>query len=355
LKRGNRDEHRDCNRRGGALTGRPQVTQGMGGKQALELLRSGAIASIFLVAIALSLTATLAQAAGFRFIEVPAAAGGPALKGAMWYPCSEPPGAIDLGGIAVPGVKDCPTSGDKLPLVVLSHGGGGSFIDLHDTAETHADAGFVVAAISHPDVSRSRDLSMTVERPTDIKRLIDFMLGASPAASKIDPERIGFFGFSLGGYTGLVLIGANPDWVIAPVFCQQYQVCEQIREKEFAAHSLEHDPRIKAAVLADPGPTFLTTDSFAALTVPVQLWASERGGPPERVAFVEKSLPATHEYHVVPNSGHFAFLLCPPALTTRRPEICTDAPGFDRVAFHKQLNADVLAFFRTHLMRLPRP
>jgi len=25
------------------------------------------------------------------------------------------------------------------------------------------------------------------------------------------------------------------------------------------------------------------------------------------------------------------------------------APGFDRVAFHKQFNADVLAFFQAHL------
>ncbi len=290
-----------------------------------------------------------AQAAGFRFIEVPADADGPALKGAMWYPCSEPSGEIDLGNIAVPGVKNCPISDDKLPLVVVSHGGGGSFIDLHDTAETLADAGFVVAAITHPDMSRSGIVSTMVERPTDIRRLIDFMLGASPAASKIDPERIGFFGFSLGGYTGLVLIGANPDWATAPIYWQQYDLCEQIRGKEFPAQPLAHDPRIKAAVIADPGPIFFTADSFAAVKVPVQLWASERGGPPERVAAVERSLPAKHEYHVVPNSGHFAFLICAPALAKNRPELCTDAPGFDRVAFHKQLNADVLAFFRAHL------
>jgi hypothetical protein len=31
------------------------------------------------------------------------------------------------------------------------------------------------------------------------------------------------------------------------------------------------------------------------------------------------------------------------------PQICTDAAGFDRVAFHRQFNAGVLAFFRTHL------
>lgn len=49
-----------------------------------------------------------------------------------------------------------PISGDKLPLVVVAHGRGGSFVNFHDTAETLADAGF------------------------------------------IDPERIGIFGFSRG-------------------------------------------------------------------------------------------------------------------------------------------------------------
>ena len=64
--------------------------------------------------------------------------------------CSESPGEINLGKITLPAVKNCPISGDKLPLVVVSHGRGGSFVGHHDTAETLADAGFVVAAINHP-------------------------------------------------------------------------------------------------------------------------------------------------------------------------------------------------------------
>ena len=89
------------------------------------------------------------------------------------------------------------------------------------------------------------------------------------------------------------------------------------------------------------------------------MWASERrtelGGIPmpsaESVAAVDRSLPAKHEYHVVPNSAHFAFLLiCPSALAKAEPELCTDAPGFDRVAFHQQFNADVLGFFRAQLV-----
>jgi len=303
---------------------------------------------------------------GFRFIEVPGDPDGPALRGAMWYPCAQPPGEIDLGEITacfqitVTGVRDAPVSGDKLPLVVASHGRRSHFVLHYDIAATLADAGFVVAAIDHPgdtyfDVSRSGDLSTFAERPTDIKRLIDFMLNTSPAASNIDSEQIGFFGFSRGGYTGLVLIGANPDWAAASAFCQQSSShwCEQIRRKESPARPLAHDPRIKAAVIADPLAVFITRQSLAPIKVPVQLWASERGGDgvTERsVAAVNKYLKAQHEYHVVPNSGHFAFLIpCPPGLAKAVPEVCIDPPGFDRAAFHKRFNADVLAFFRARL------
>jgi predicted dienelactone hydrolase len=355
----------------------------------------------FIAAIVLCLTMpTLAQAAGFRFIEVPADADGPALNGAMWYPCTEAPGEIDLGKITtafkitLPGVKDCPISADQLPLVVVSHGMAGDFTDHHDLAETLADAGFVVAAIDHPgdnsfDASRADDLSVLVERPTDIKRLIDFMLGASPAAARVDPKRIGLFGFSAGGYTGLVLIGANPDWAMRLCMFRDPRepssaasVCEQILRNGFRVQPLTHDPRIKAAVIADPCCLWFTPDSFAAVAIPVQLWASERATylpiaatenmlmpSAETVATADANLPAKHEYHVVPNSTHFAFLfLCPPGIEGTvgsacrqglipcgpEPEkrvrvICTDAPGFDRAAFHKEFNADVLAFFRANL------
>jgi predicted dienelactone hydrolase len=57
----------------------------------------------------------------------------------------------------------------------------------------------------------------------------------------------------------------------------------------------------------------------------------------------------------VPNAAHFAFVICPPAMAKAVPEFCTDAPGFDRVAFHKEFNAAVLAFFRTHLRAAPQP
>jgi len=313
-------------------------------------------------ALAVCLTATVVQAAGMRWIDIPADVEGPAIRGMIWYPCAEQPAEIPVAIYILKGVMGCPIAGEHLPLVAASHGRGGSLFGNHDTAETLADHGFVVAAINHPgdtalDLSRSGELSVFVERPTDIKRLIDFMTGPSPFAAHLDRDRIGFFGFSRGGYTGLVLLGANPDWAgAASDHCQHVPrpFCQQILDKRTPAQPLTHDPRIKAAVLADPLAIFFSAESLAPIKTPVQLWASSRGGDgvlPSHVAFVDANLPAQHDYRVVPNSGHFAFFLCPPAMLQAGSELCADAPGFDRAAFHAEFNAEVLAFFRTWLVR----
>jgi len=60
-----------------------------------------------------------ALAAGIQMIDVPADVSGPALHGAIWSPCAKPQGEFARA------VKDCPVNGDKLPLVVFSHGRGG--------------------------------------------------------------------------------------------------------------------------------------------------------------------------------------------------------------------------------------
>jgi predicted dienelactone hydrolase len=327
----------------------------------------------FVTAVILCLATTLAHGAGLRAIEIQADAGGPALTGAVWYPCSQPSGEVEIGKIPLPGTKDCPLPDGKSPLIVMSHGRTGSLAGHHDIAEVLADAGFIVAAINHAgdtsaDLSRTDDLSIYVQRPNDIKRLVDFMLGkrlidlmlGTPAfASHIDPERVGLFGFSRGGYTALAVIGANPDWANVTERCKEFKthVCDQVRAKEFPG-SVTHDPRVKAAVIADPLSVFFTDNSFGDVRIPVQLWASEFGGDgvlPHSVDIVDKNLAAKHEYHVVANSGHFAFLApCPPALVAELPRICADANGFDRTAFHKKFNADALAFFQAQLAKAPQ-
>lgn len=313
----------------------------------------------FILAASLCLATSLAHAAGFQPIEVPGDGPLPAIKGGVWYPCAQPVSDIKIGPFTIAAAKDCAVAGEKLPLVVISHGKGGAFVGHHDTAEALADAGFVVVAISHPgdnalDKSRIDDPSVFVERPADIKRTIDFMLGSWPNAAKIDAVRIGFFGFSRGGYTGLVAIGANPYFDKHLTRCEgnSSTICDQVHKGELP--ELTHDPRIKAAVIADPLSVFFTPDSFKAVKVPVQLWGSERGGDgvtPDSVMAIANHLPERPEFHAVPNSQHFDFLPpCPAELAKAAPVICADPPDFDRAAFHRELNAATLVFFRKYLV-----
>lgn len=311
------------------------------------------------VAAVFSFAATLVHAAGLKSIEVPADGSGPLLKAFVWSPCAAEPVETKFGPIVLQGTPGCPVVGEKLPLVVISHGHAGGSLNHHDTAETLANAGFIVVALSHPgdnfsDTSQSSDISVMFERPTDIKRLLDFMLDASADAAKIDQQRIGFFGFSRGGYTGLVLAGAIPDFHDPAVPCPDpAPICSEIRRNEIPTQPLTQDPRIKAFVLADPLSFFATEDSLKLIKAPIQLWGSQYGGDgvlPESVVSLSQDLPGKPEFHPVPDAGHFAFLApCSSELAASQPEICTDAKGFNRSAFHQSFDAQVLAFFQAQL------
>jgi len=317
----------------------------------------------FLAVAIVCCAAPMAQAAGLRFIDIPADAGGPALSGAVWSPCAAPPQETKLRFVTIAAVRNCPIAGEGLPLIVVSHGSGGWFGAHRDTAAMLADAGFVVAALDHPgdnatDHGRSDSLSILLDRPADIRRLTDFMLDAWPEAAKLDRGRIGLFGFSRGAYTGLVIAGGRLDISRIVPFCPEGFIngmCAQIEKGEIPIQHAAEDSRIKAVVLADLefGRAF-PSQGLENVKVPIQLWASARGGDgvlPEDGATIDRSLPAKPDYHVVPDSAHFAFMApCSAEATKALPEICADAGGFDRVAFHKEFNAAVLAFFRKHLI-----
>ena len=71
--------------------------------------------------VILSCAASPANAAGIQLFN------GPALSGAIWYPCPQAkPVDVPLGELAMAadfglvGVKDCPVTGEKLPLIVPS-------------------------------------------------------------------------------------------------------------------------------------------------------------------------------------------------------------------------------------------
>ena len=199
-----------------------------------------------------------AQAAGIQLLD-----SDPALSGAIWYPCAAEPAHVAVGRLSgdvdfdLKGVKDCPVMGAKLPVILFSHGRGGFFGQHHDTAEALADAGFVVASINHPgdsvgDSSRRDTLSVWGSRPADMVRLLDFLQKDWKDRAVIDPARVGFFGFSLGGATGFVLMGTRPDFARVAGFCKETTgACAQLHNGETPPEPL-HDARIRTASSSIP-------------------------------------------------------------------------------------------------------
>ena len=308
----------------------------------------------------------LAANAGFTVVQVPDPQGPPIMVG-VWYPTDAPATPMDLGIGAQTVARGAPLAGDYLPLVVMSHGNGGFFGGHADTAQALAEAGFVVAALTHTgdnyaDQSRATDMP---NRPRQVSVLIDYMLSAAPMKAAIDPQRVGAFGFSSGGFTVLVAAGGEPDLTTLAPHCKAHP--DFFDCKLAAGHPLPtdlskavwaHDARIKAVVSAAPALGYsFSKAGLSKVTVPLQLWraADDQILPdPFYASTVRANLPQAPDYQVVPKAGHFDFLTpCNDQGRATAAAICGSAPGFDRAAFHQDFDTKVVGFFKAHLAAKP--
>jgi predicted dienelactone hydrolase len=316
--------------------------------------------------LCLGFVAFTARAAGIYELVIPPDRSGAEISARLWTPCASPPGPITVNRgtvrLTIHGVKNCAPSSKHLPLIVISHGGFEDMFTHHDTAEFLADAGFAVVTFNHTQDSgystkdQMDNISGFLVRPIDVKRVISFVLSSSQAFADIDSQRIGFFGHSRGGYTGLVLAGAVPNFKAPPFPCrEEWYMCRQIRDNDIPVqHDSGFDPRIKAFVIADPVSFFPDKTSLQKVAAPIQLWSSERGGlgvRPEDVMSLKKNLPDSPEFHRPANSAHLDFLFpCSDDEAKAMSFQCVDdPPGFDRADFHREFNAQMLDFFRKHL------
>lgn len=321
-----------------------------------------------IITILFALVATPALAADVGFEEVKIANGTePPLTAGIWYPSDTTATPHSLGNFTQTVAPDAPVAGDRLPLVVMSHGGGGWYGGHYDTALALAHAGFVVAAVSHAGDTFD-DQSGVLQlwrRPAQLHRLVDYMLDEWRWHGRLDATRVGAFGFSNGGFTVLVAAGGIPDLSEIAPYCEAHpedDLCATLKHAGVDLHfssnvpasAWVHDPRIKAAVIAAPafGFTFGRA-GLSSVIAPIQLWraADDRHQPhPYYEQAVRANLPREPEYHVVANAGHYDFLPpCDAQLSRKVPEICNSLPGFDRAAFHEQFNADVVQFFQATL------
>lgn len=305
---------------------------------------------------------------GFQEMEIPDPSRG-TMQILIWYPSTGEPRLQKLAAYEQRIAQSGRIDGGPLPLVVISHGTGGSAHGHHDTAWALADAGFVVVALTHPgdnyaDTRHYARREQLTERPRQVSRVIDYMLGAWPDRRAVDQGRIGIFGFSMGGFTALASLGGRPETSGLVAQCKampRKAAClalggaQDVRRKfGQAALGVVPDPRLKAAFVAAPAlPALFLPDGLRDLHKPVELWAAELDElvplDPD-ILIVRDGLPVPPARHIEPGAGHYSFLApCTEAQKDAAHDICADGPGFDRAAFHRRLNAAVVAFFRRNL------
>jgi predicted dienelactone hydrolase len=271
---------------------------------------------------------------GLRTLSVRDAVHGADIAVYLMYATNEPatphtfgPHTFDVADNAKPIFPDA-------PIVVLSHGMQGTPWGYRGLTAHLARAGYLVALVEHPGDSR-RDGALAgtaanlVNRPRHVRLVLD----------ALDAKHAAIIGHSMGGYTALAIAGGkpmalpnqNPDGIARPV-------------------EVEHDPRVRCAVLLAPAiPWLMAPGALANVEIPVMVRVGEQddGTPSYFIHSIVKALPHL-DYATVPGAGHFAFFYpVPPAL--QRLEPGQDPPGFDRAAYQSQLYAEIDAFLGRHL------
>jgi predicted dienelactone hydrolase len=166
----------------------------------------------------------------------------------VWYPAKDgvveqrldlgPPGKpLFIVGAAAP---DAPFADARpRPVILFSHGFGGTARMMGWFGTPMARAGYVVVAVDHPgnnglDRMTPAGAIMPWTRARDLRAALDAARADPAIGPHMDPSRIGVAGFSAGGFTALVAGGARVDMNRFRAFCRSRPddgVCKP--QKEF--------------------------------------------------------------------------------------------------------------------------
>jgi predicted dienelactone hydrolase len=270
----------------------------------------------------------------------------------------------------------------KFPMIVMSHGTGGSALQMAWLGTVLAAQGYITVAVNHPGNNATEDytplgFSTWWERARDLSVVIDSMLADPMFGGHIDSSRIGAAGFSLGGYTMIEIAGGITDPAAFKEFCASPRadgICKSPPEfpmlvenfdklsrtdAEFQA-SLRHagdsyrDPRVRAVFAMAPalGPAFRPA-SLAKIAIPVMIVAGEADTNvplASSARYFAANIPGAKLTILPGNVAHYVFLdTCTETGRKQLALLCTDGEGVDRDAIHAKTAALAVEFFRATL------
>ena len=289
-----------------------------------------------------------------------------------WYPTeasapASPPESsfFDPGQV---GVDAPPTSAAALPVVLLSHGTGGTAESLGWLARALAGLGYVVLGANHHgntgvEPYRPEGFLCWWERASDLSVLLDALASNGPFAGLLDMRRVSAVGFSLGGYTALALAGARTSLAAFEAWRAAQGVTaggprefpgaadhidgllqtSKVFSTSWARHGrVVSDARIRSLVAIAPAPTvraFLPA-SVAGISIPVTILSggADTEAPVEQCGdwLIQQNPRFTH-HNLGRDIGHYTFVDLPadPGLS-ETVEVFADFEGVDRRQVHVQ-------------------
>jgi predicted dienelactone hydrolase len=309
------------------------------------------------------------------------------ITGFVWYPVdasvAEQPQSIgnpahplfDAGSAAV----DAPiaTSPAAFPLILLSHGTGGSAHQLAWLGTALARAGFIAVAIDHPGNTSegdqtARGFTLWWLRARELSAALDAILADPAFGPHVDRARIAAAGFSVGGYTTIAIAGGRVDFAAFDATCANNpdttncQSPPEFQDLIAKATALQKsdpsyvkalagstapvaDSRVRAIyAIAPPLGAAVTAQSLQAIRIPVRIDYGTNDTtvtPSENAMVYAKTIPGA-TLLAVTGAAHYTFLdTCTPLGVQRIGTICIDAPGVDRDAVHALVANDAIAFF----------
>jgi fermentation-respiration switch protein FrsA (DUF1100 family) len=151
-----------------------------------------------------------ASAVGVRTLSLQRGSDRP-LRTVLWYPASGPAGHAPVTG--------APVAAGRFPVLLFSHGLGGTPEEYAAGTTRLAAAGFVVIAPAYPHTSASArpvDPVDVIHQPADASAVLDAVLArdstpADPLAGHLLTARVAALGHSAGGYTTAGLFGVARD------------------------------------------------------------------------------------------------------------------------------------------------
>ena len=277
------------------------------------------------------------------------------------YPTDAAEAPFQDGPYTIAASRNAPiASGARFPVVLFSHGGGGTLkaggspLPYAALLTSLAREGFVVVAPFHPGSKQALE-----DRPRQIPKALNAMLADPRFATHADPNRLGMMGFSYGGAVTLIVAGAVPDLAHLAVYCRDRtddpKACDGVPTDGSLANVVgKRSPdalAMKALVLMEPWGALFDRNGLTSVTMPTLLYRAEGSDlkAEGNILALAAALPHPPRQETVPG-GHFIFVdSCPPALQAEAPAVCKDAPAVDRAAVHRRIEVEIGDFLRRSL------